>query len=34
MEDFQIVVKGYLVQSEGFTDAQDALQTAFPAIFN
>jgi len=34
MEDFQIVVKGYLVQSEGFTDAQDALQTAFPAIFS
>lgn len=33
MKDFQIVVKGYLVQSEGFSDAQTAMQTAFPEVF-
>lgn len=33
MKDFQIVVKGYLVQSEGFANAQTAMQTAFPDVF-
>lgn len=33
MKDFQIVVKGYLVQSEGFEDVQTAMQTAFPEVF-
>lgn len=33
MKDFQIVVKGYLVQSEGFTDVQTAMSTAFPEVF-
>lgn len=33
MKDFQIVVKGYLVQSEGFENAQTAMQTAFPEVF-
>lgn len=33
MKDFQIIVKGYLVQSEGFDDAQTAMLTAFPEVF-
>ncbi|WP_195268140.1 SipW-dependent-type signal peptide-containing protein [Eubacterium sp. 1001713B170207_170306_E7] len=33
MQDFQIVIKGYLVQAEGFGSAQDAMQTAFPTVF-
>lgn len=33
MSDFQILVKGYLVQSEGFNDVQTAMQTAFPEVF-
>lgn len=34
MKDFQIVVKGYLVQgSDDFTNVQNAMQTAFPNVF-
>lgn len=33
MTDFQIVVTGYMVQSEGFADAKTAIQTAFPNVF-
>lgn len=33
MCDFQIIVKGYMVQSEGFANAQTAMQTAFPEVF-
>lgn len=33
MQDFQIVVKGYMVQTDGFADAATALQTAFPEVF-
>lgn len=33
MSDFQIIVKGYMVQSEGFADAQTAMKTAFPDVF-
>ncbi|UWP60914.1 SipW-dependent-type signal peptide-containing protein [Ruminococcus gauvreauii] len=35
MQDFQIVITGYLVQgSSEFTTCQQAMQTAFPSIFN
>ncbi|WP_411336566.1 SipW-dependent-type signal peptide-containing protein [Ruminococcus gauvreauii] len=35
MQDFQIVITGYLVQgSSEFTTCQEAMQTAFPSVFN
>ena len=33
MKDFQIVITGYLVQTEGFANANVALSTAFPNVF-
>ncbi len=33
MQDFQVVVTGYLVQTLGFNNSQEAMTAAFPEIF-